>query len=201
MGLHRAWPDAEIVGMDIKPQPRYPFTFVQADVMEQFDAASAHLCSFDFIWASPPCQRYSHLTPKAYKNGHPDLISDVRRELLRAEVPFAIENVAGARKELRDPVVLCGSMFELKCFRHRFIETSFRIECELKCNHNYRPLLVTTASKASRAIRRPGEYKSVRNGPASYGIDWMNFEGLKEAIPPAYSQYIAEQYMKSQESL
>lgn len=187
MGLHHAWPDAEIVGVDIEPQPRYPFTFLLGDAM------TYPLGGFDFIWASPPCQFYSNLTPAAHKANHQDLIAAIRKRL--RGLTYCIENVAGARKHLVDPTMLCGSMFGLKCFRHRFFETSFPVcVCKLACNHNYMPLLVTTASKASRAIRKPGAYKSVKNAPLAYGINWMDFRGLKEAIPPAYSEYIARQW-------
>ena len=33
------------------------------------------------------------------------------------------------------------------------------------------------------------------NAPAAYGIDWMGFRELKEAIPPAYTRYLAEAMM------
>ena len=53
VGLQRAFPDAEIVGIDIERQPNYPFRFVRQDF---FDSASTLFDWADFIWASPPCQ-------------------------------------------------------------------------------------------------------------------------------------------------
>jgi len=85
-------------------------------------------------------------------------------------------------------------MFGLRTQRHRFFETSFPLDAPAECDHSKIPLLVTTASKASRELRfrlgmRP---KSVKNAPEAYGIDWMGFAELKEAIPPAYTRYIGE---------
>lgn len=76
--------------------------------------------------------------------------------------------------------------------RHRFFETSFIVNPPSACDHSKIPLLVTTASKASREKRfKLGmQPKTVKNALAAYGIDWMNFAGLKEAIPPAYAEYI-----------
>lgn len=185
MGIHRA--GYEVVGVDIEPQPRYPFKFIQADAM------TFPLDGFDFIWASPPCQGYSGLTPKHAKSRHAKLIPALREMLIENGKPFCIENVAGARKELKNPTMLCGSMFGLRTQRHRYFETSFSLSAPSKCDHSVIPLLVTTASKASREKRfklgmKP---KSVENAPQAYGIDWMDFNGLKEAIPPAYAEYIA----------
>jgi len=194
MGLHRAWPDAEIVGVDIKPQLNYPFTFVQADAMT-FD-----VIGFDFIWASPPCQRYSCVTPKTHRNGHPDLLVGVRDRLLglRAvdKIPYVLENVVGARKHLLVPMMLCGSMFNLRCRRHRLFQLGFPCASPpKKCDHAKPILLVTTAGANSRRI---GNFKSVKNAPLAYGIDWMSGDELKEAIPPAYSEYIARQWSLAQ---
>lgn len=194
MGLHRAWPDAEIVGVDIKPQPWYPFRFIQRDVFEylSWDPHWGKNSQFDFVWASPPCQRYSMVTPKNHRDGHPDLIAPVRDALRKSEVPFVIENVVGAPLEY--PVMLCGSMFGLRTRRHRIFETSFSWLSPAKCDHSQKVLLVTTAGANSRRI---GNFKSTKNAMDAYGIDWMNGDGLKEAIPPAYSQYIAEQFDKA----
>lgn len=182
----------DVVGVDIKPQPNYPFKFVEADAIEYLEE---HGHKFDAIHASPPCQGYSNLTPAANKGDHDKLIPQLRQALDRVGKPYCIENVAGARKELAAPVMLCGSMFGLRTQRHRFFETTFPVLLPCKCDHSEIPLLVTTASKASRELRfkigiKP---KTVKNAPLAYGIDWMNFAELKETIPPAYTQYLGLQ--------
>ena len=177
MGLHRAGFD--VTGVDINNQPRYPFKFIRADAM------SYPFEGFDFVWASPPCQRYSCVTPTRRKMFHPDLLVPMMDRLFGAigRISFCIENVVGARSKFFEPFMLCGSMFGLRCERHRLFETSFQIGLVPSCNHSKAPLLVTTAGSHSR---RKGNFKSVKNAPLAYGIDWMRGNGLKEAIPPAY---------------
>ena len=78
MGYHRAGFD-EIVGVDIKPQPRYPFEFVQADAM------TYPLDGFDAIHASPPCQAYSVGSARWRASGereYPDLLAATRDRLI-----------------------------------------------------------------------------------------------------------------------
>jgi len=180
----------EVVGVDLQSQTRYPFEFHQGDA---FEYLSRHANDFDFIHASPPCQAYSWLTPNSHKENHPDFIAPIRELLLKTGKPFVIENVGGARRLLENPVKLCGSMFGLKTYRHRYFEIYPAIEILTPpCNHAFKPLLVTTAGNNSRAIRKAGEYKSVKNAPLAYGIDWMSFKGLKEAIPPAYTKFLGE---------
>ncbi len=185
----------DILGIDLHPQPKYPFPFIQADAV-QYLHENGHL--FDFIHASPPCQGYSNLTPTAHKGNHEKLISIIRDELIKLKKPFCIENVAGAKKELINPIMLCGSMFGLRTQRHRFFECNFKISAPSICNHSELPLLVTTASKASREKRfKLGmQPKTVKNSIQAYGIDWMDFNGLKECIPPAYTKYIGETFIQ-----
>src|SRR4051812_45463397 len=104
MGLHLAGFD--VVGVDIAPQPRYPFEFHQADAM------TFPLDGFDFVWASPPCQKHSTMTKRwgaARVAEHPDLIAPMRMRLKASRLPYSIENVIGA--PLIAPAMLCGSMF------------------------------------------------------------------------------------------
>jgi len=180
-----------VTGVDIVPRPRYPFTFVLGDALEYLEA---HGHEYDLIHASPPCQGYSHLTPEAHKGKYPKIIPALRELLRKIGNPYVIENVAGARHELENPVMLCGSMFGLRTRRHRWFETSFPVSAPRACDHSEMPLLVTTASKASRAKRHALGIapKSVKNAPEAYGIGWMSSDGLKEAIPPAYTRHIGE---------
>lgn len=192
MGFHQA--GFEVVGIDIEPQQKYPFEFIQDDAI---DYLKANWKKFDAIHGSPPCQGYSNLTPKEHKHKHEKMIDVLRSELLKTGKPFIIENVAGARHDLIKPIMLCGSMFGLRTQRHRYFETSFEVNVPFKCDHSELPLLVTTASKASREKRfKLGmQPKSVTNAPLAYGIDWMDFKGLKEAIPPAYTKFIGSQLL------
>lgn len=180
-----------VVGVDIEPQPHNPFTFVQGDALGYLEA---HGHKFDLIHASPPCQGYSGLTPAAHKGKYPKLIPHLREILRRLGKPYVIENVAGARHELESPLMLCGSMFGLRTQRHRFFEVNFPVRAPRGCDHSELPLLVTTASKASRAKRAALGLapKSVKHAPDAYGINWMSCDGLKECIPPAYTRHIGE---------
>jgi DNA (cytosine-5)-methyltransferase 1 len=198
MGYHLA--GMEVTGVDIAKQPRYPFTFAQADALKYL---REHGHEFDFIHASPPCQGYSHLTPAANRGDHAKLIPAVRELLEASGKPWVIENVQGARRELRDPVMLCGSMFGLRTRRHRWFECNFALSAPGPCDHREMPLLVTTASKASRAKRHAlgMKPKTVANAPAAYGVDWMTCDGLKECIPPAYTRWIAEQFLTANERI
>ena len=97
MGYHRA--GFEVVGVDIDPQPHYPFEFIQADWQEP-------LWILPGVWeregrpyaihASPPCQAYSGMTKKWGRSAdHPDLMEPVREHLAEIGVPFVLENVVG----------------------------------------------------------------------------------------------------------
>ena len=184
----------DVVGVDIVPQPNYPFEMIVADALE---LSSKYLRSFDAIHASPPCQAYSTL---AYRNGNgdqwPKLIDPIRNLLIDTGRPYVIENVVGA--PLRDYVVLCGTMFpELRVIRHRLFETNFPV---LTPPHGRHPL-VHTLDKRKRHYGITDEYKdyvtvtgggncSVAAARDAMGIDWMTKKELNEAIPPAYSAHI-----------
>lgn len=196
MGLHWAFPDAEIVGFDISPQPNYPFTFVQRDCTTfTFD----DLMEFDFAWASPMCQKHSWAA-RRWKKEWPDQIPVIRQLLespsrnIRWDMPYVIENVVGA--PLYNPIRLCGLMFGLKVIRHRLFEVSFPL-----------PDGVPEHPKCTGAIARGEAYTVAGHGAesksykfedwsAAMGIDWMTKEELTQAVPPAYSHYIASQYLK-----
>ena len=184
----------DVTGIDIEPQPKYPFKFILSDAITYL---KEHGKEYDFIHASPPCQGYSHLTPKEHKGNYEKQI-DVLRELLKEKKKQnRIEKITKEKNELKNPTMLCGSMFKLRTQRHRFFETSFPLVAPCNCDHSEIPLLVTTASKASREKRFAlgMQPKTVKNAPLAYGIDWMDFKGLREAIPPAYTKYIGEVWL------
>lgn len=117
-----------VIGVDINPQPNYPFEFIQAD------ATTIDLSEVDFIWASPPCQRYSASTRGANRaSKYPDLVPAIREKLSKVKVPWVIENVVGA--PLINPTMLCGTMFGLNLQRHRIFESNKTISAPGVCNH------------------------------------------------------------------
>jgi len=206
MGYHLAFPDAEIVGVDIVPQPRYPFTFVLADAL---DLPYWWYSEATLIHASPPCQRWSDLA-KRNRNAHewPDLITPTRRMLERNlynnDIPFVIENVEGA--PLLNPIMLCGTMFPgLRVLRHRLFECWMAVEDETVPPPHHRHPLVFTYDKRKAHYGQldqntsfvqvtGGGNATVANKGAAMGIDWMTGAELNEAIPPAYTRWVGEQF-------
>lgn len=180
-GLRRA--GFEVIGVDIRPQPRYPFPFIQADAMD------ISWAGFDFVWASPPCQAYT-TAQRIQSREHPKLIESVRAKLKECGSLYVIENVTGA--PLKKPIELCGAMFGLKTYRHRLFETSFPCKQPWHQKHD----LVAPQAKMGRKpkkgefIQVVGNFSDVEAGREAMGIGWMNRDELSEAIPPAYGEFI-----------
>lgn len=194
MGLHRA--GFEVVGVDIHPQPRYPFTFVQADAMTFW------LDGFDFIWASPPCQDYSGLKGLATRK-RGKLIAPIRKRLIESGTSYVIENVVGS--DLINPITLCGSMFGLGVWRHRRFELSAGAPLLMPaCNHAacLKPIDVTGTGGPFNGVRKTAggisrKPLNLAHAREVMGIEWMTRQELSQAIPPAFSEFIGKMVMDS----
>lgn len=203
MGYHLAGFD--VVGVDISPQPRYPFEFIQADVRGLSDG---FIAGFDAIHASPPCQGYSDMRHAPGAIGAPRMIHEVRERLIDARKPYVIENVEGARCDMRGPIMLCGSMFDLgsqgcQLQRHRLFESSAGLSAP-ECRHSSEPVIGVYGGHARKRSAKAGGRgtKDVWIGghkaaaSEAMGIDWMTLAELSEAIPPAYTKWIGIQIME-----
>lgn len=174
-----------VTGVDIKPQPRYA-----GDVFIQADAMAIDWTGYDLIWASPPCQRYSRITPANAKNNHPDLLPDVLSRLREQPTPYICENVDGTQHMMKNPLFLCGSMFGLDLWRHRWFELGNTEAFFLlpTCNHSVFPVLITGTFRRKGIRRREYLMHEKKN---AIEIDWMTGKELDDAIPPAYSRFLA----------
>ena len=196
MGYHRA--GFEVVGVDIEPQPRYPFTFIQDDAL----TVTGDWCDFDAIHASPPCQahvQWNNLNEVKYgaRVEHADLIEPTRELLRSSGLPYVIENVVGA--PLENSVMLCGSHFGLNVRRHRLFESNMLLLREPGCMHTGQELAVYGKLDGRRIwTRADGSHvraaASLEQAKAAMGIDWMQtWDELRESIPPDYTAYIGSQ--------
>lgn len=203
MGYHRAGFD--VIGVDLAPQPFYPFTFWQLDAVDYLRRLTTGdvqymLPTFAAIHASPPCQHHTALAKgnNANAGDHPELIEPTR-ELLRATgLPYVIENAVTA--PLHDPIILCGDMFGLNVIRHRKFESNVPLVAPVHKPHRGR------VGGWRHGVRYDGPYVAVYgNGggkgsleewQAGMGIDWIHTKKcLKEAIPPAYTEYVGGQVL------
>ena len=204
MGYHRAGFD--VVGVDIAPQPNYPFEFHHADalyVLEGWPDSILH-AGFDAIHASPPCQAHTTMSNRWRGNGgradeHDDLIPAVREHIKATGLPYVIENVPGARSSLESPYVLTGEMFGLGVHRPRLFETSFSMLVPQKPPPHPASIGVYGKAPDGRLLwkRVDGTEQraavSLEQARTAMGIDWMGWRELAEAIPPAYTEFIGHQ--------
>jgi DNA (cytosine-5)-methyltransferase 1 len=199
MGLHRA--GFTVTGVDVRPQPRYPFTFHQGD------ALTHPLAGFDFVWASPPCQGYTRMSrgllqSQGRAKPHPRLIEAVRARLQAWGGPYIMENVVGA--PLLQPVQLCGSAFGLLVQRHRLFESNVLLFAP-PCQHAHfvadKPPLHRLQGPHSRVVGCYGNGRGKGDDKALWqramGIDWMTRKEMAEAIPPAYAEYLGRQILRA----
>lgn len=189
MGLALA--GCTVTGVDNRPQPNYPFTFIQADALDYaISDGDANGERYDLIWASPPCQAYSfasfHLGDR-YKA----LLPQTRLKLQRTGIPYIIENVVGA--PMIRPITLCGRMFDLKLIRHRQFESNLPLRAPKHVPHGgtvNNKDFVTVAGHGGQGRRALHLWKE------AMGIDWMTENELTQAIPPAYSQFLMQQILR-----
>ena len=190
MGYSRA--GFEVVGVDINPQPHYPFEFHQGDALAFLDDAMQYgadgLSGFDAIHASPPCQAYSW-SARRWDVERADLVGPTRDRLQASGLPFVIENVVGA--PLHEPAMLCGRMFGLPLIRHRLFETNWQL---WPMPGHPRHVGLVKGGKAVTVAGHGGDNVKGMGGrvvkQAAMGIDWMSDVELNEAIPPAYTEWI-----------
>jgi DNA (cytosine-5)-methyltransferase 1 len=172
----------DVVGVDIEPQRRYPFRFIQADAL-RFPVPG-----FDLVHASPVCKGYS-ATAVLNDASHPRQVEAVRERLAGSGVPYVIENVPGA--PLRSPVMLCGAMFPgLRVYRHRLFESSFRIRVPPEPEHRWPLAKMGRPVRPGEFIQPVGHFSDVAAARAAMGIPWMARDELAQAIPPDYTLHV-----------
>lgn len=185
-----------VIGVDVDPQPRYPFEFHQRDAMQvlEFLADAAEPWPGapypSAVHVSPPC--HDHVRTFVAKNGTGWMLGASRELLARTRVPWVIENVPGA--PMRADYKLCGCMFGLPLLaRERWFETSwYGFEMRPPCHHPERPVTVTGNGIPSQSwyYGRVDGYEYHRLSKEAMGINWMTKAGLVQAIPPAYTEHI-----------
>lgn len=186
----------EVVGIDIAPQPRYPFLFSQEDALDalrEMMEGCAAIEGFAAIHASPPCQAYTKAS-KLQGNDHPELVEPTRELLQATGLPYVIENVPGA--PLIAPVVLEGQMFEgLNVHRPRLFETNWPLEVPALIPPPPRQTKMGRPPRPGEAMQVVGHFSDVPAGRKAMGIDWMTQGELAQAIPPAYTHFIGTQLL------
>ncbi len=201
VGYHRGGFD--VVGVDIAPQPNYPFEFCQVDALEfmerLFESGFENWWDFDAIHASPPCQRWAEGSDWHGKD-YPDLLTSIRPMVADTHLPYVLENVPEA--PLRQDVVLCGTQFGLQSDgfeirRHRAFELNWEFGSLVSpCQHSLPSMPIFGHNPNGDFYKRHGRGVSIEHKRAAMGMDWSSREELAEAIPPAFTQFIGEQLLR-----
>lgn len=190
-----------ITGVDLYPQPKHrskyndrQCTFIQADAIEY---VLKHGHEYDYIHASPPCQEHSIASMQFRIQGkiYPNLIEATRAALIKTGKPYDIENVPGA--PLINPVILCGTMFNMPSYRHRLFETNWGLKQPEHPPHVAKNAKMGRSIKDGEFIQYVGHFSGVKYVQEFTGAYWADQYGLAQSIPPQYTKYIGEQFLQS----
>lgn len=198
MGYHRAGFD--VVGVDIKPQPNYPFEFIQNDAIELM-REWRDLGRISAVHASPPCQAYSR-NLKHMSAPQPMLIEPVRVLLRATGLPYVIENVEGAPMPDQDDlfgnhgIILCGTGFGKRVYRHRWFESNIPLHVGPGCNHTLRAMNPHNVAGRAQMYAQFGRQDPEILWRNEMDVEWMGRYEAREAIPPVYTEFIGEQILE-----
>jgi DNA (cytosine-5)-methyltransferase 1 len=199
------------VDLDAKPLRHNPHETYQGDALEVLDTLLAgepfhgyHLRDFAAIHASPICKGYSQAN-NIHRANYPMLIEPTRKRLRESGLPWVVENVRMTgrwRGHMPSAVVLCGTSFGLRVYRHRYFEASHLLFTPGPCSHPTKLLpgylsIFGHGARGTQKGNRGNHYTryGVDAARAAMGIDWMTREELSQAIPPAYTQWIGRQLL------
>lgn len=200
MGYSRA--GFEVVGVDIEPQPRYPFEFHQVDV---FDYLSGFAGDWDAVHASPPCQDHSETRDFGGDHGTGWMLAatlDILRDL---PVPWVVENVVGSplphQPDLfgASGLTLCGCMFpELRglLYEDRLFETSFAIPQPPHVLHQWPQTKMGRRPVPGECMQLTGHFSDAEEGRRRMRVPWMNRDGVAQAIAPAFTEFIGTRLLE-----
>ena len=194
-GYHRAGFD--VIGVDIDPQPNYPFLFCQADVLT---LTADDLAPYDAIHASPPCQSYSTMSNR-YGSKEPELIEQTRTLLIGSGLPYVIENVTGARSHMQSPMMVHGGQLGMSVYRPRLFESNIILTPAPYAPVPKNPTAVYGRQPGNGRLlwtRRDGSQlraATLSEAREAMGMPWASWNGCREAIPPAYTEFIGRQLL------
>lgn len=220
MGVGFALAGAVVVAVDNDPARAAlsPHPTILGDALE---AIVKYGSLFALNHGSPTCTGYSRGTAAVPDRvaRYPRLIGATREAMIGTGRPYVIENVADARPELVEPVMLCGRMFGLSARdddgtalvmdRHRLFETSWGMAQPAHQSHGPKSNAqagVQVAGAYGGARRDKYEARFVRKGgyvPPSVdvqrqmlGTPWMSERGCWHSVPPAYGLAVGRSFVE-----